>query len=185
VFGVWGRFVAEVHPATAKNCRPREEKPPIAIIHRAELCARQVFTAGARSGAWRIARLAYLRIFCTNSVRWSEGHSILATCGPRALVLVVAGTVWIHQWLVPPCESHVEMYTTDTLRLDRARRPLSLGEKFQQGCVVAMLRCCVVVNAPVLRSPPCHDFGGVKKPVPVFHELTCVETWLCFSRLAR
>ena len=33
MFGVWGRFVAEVHPAyTAKNCRPREEKHPLLSV---------------------------------------------------------------------------------------------------------------------------------------------------------
>jgi len=78
--------------------------------------------------------------------------SILATCGPRALVLVAAGTASINQWLVPPRESHtcptssrstgfcaiwdcisssshVQMCTTDTLRQDRARRPLHFGEQ--------------------------------------------------------
>jgi len=55
--------------------------------------------------------------------------SILATCGPRALVLVVADKVSINQWLVQLFESHVQMCTTDTLRLDRAGRPLRFGEQ--------------------------------------------------------
>ena len=112
MFCVWGRFVAEVHPAvhTAKNCRPREEKTPTAIIHRAVLCARQVCAAGARSGAWRIARLAHLLVFCTTQSGCPKATRYLLLV-VRALWFswLVAGTVSINQWLVPPCESHVEM----------------------------------------------------------------------------